>query len=85
MTENLGPWPSKRGPISNITPSVACGEIFVPSAVVRLYDLRKPGGHDDRGRLHRFKGSSWGAGPGFHILRWSVKSSLAFGGRPRAR
>ncbi len=85
MTENMGQWPSKPEPISNITPSVGCGKFFVPSMVVRLYDLRKPGGHDDRGRLHRFNGSSWGAGPGFRILRWSVKSSLGFGGRPRAR
>ncbi len=85
MTENLGPWPSKREPISKITPSVGCGENSVPSMIVRLYDLRKPGGDVDRGRLRRFDGSPCRAGPGFHILRWSIKSSLGFGGRSRER
>ena len=85
MTENMGQWPSKPEPISIITPSFRRGENSVPSMIVRLYDLRKPGGHDDRGRLHRFNGSTCGAGLGFHILRWSIKSSLGFGGRSRER
>ncbi len=35
--------------------------------------------------LHRFGGSSCGAGPGCHMLRRSIKSLLGFGGRSRAR
>ncbi len=85
ITENMGQWPSKRGPVSKITPSIGGGENSVPSTVVRLYDLRKSGGHDGRGRLRRFDGSTCGAEPDIHILRRSIESSLGFGGRSRAR
>ncbi len=45
MARKMTEWPSKRGPIAKIMPSVGCGENSVPSTVVRGYDLRKPGGH----------------------------------------
>jgi hypothetical protein len=38
MAENLGKWPSKRGPISKIRPSDGCGRDAVPLAVIRWYD-----------------------------------------------
>ncbi len=73
MTEILDKLPSNREPVSKITPSVGCGENSVPSPVVQLYDLRKPGGHDDLGRLRRYNGSTCGAGPGFRILHGSIQ------------
>ncbi len=39
MAENLGKWPSKRGPISKIRPSDGCGRDAVPLAVVRWYNF----------------------------------------------
>ena len=45
MEENRGKWLSKRGPISNLSPSDGCGEHSVPSTVVRGYDRCKPGGY----------------------------------------
>ena len=45
MAANLAKWPSNRGLISKIRPSDGCKGNTVPSAVVRGYDLRKPGGH----------------------------------------
>ncbi len=38
MAENLGKWPSKRGPISKIRPSDGWRREAVPLAVVRWYD-----------------------------------------------
>ena len=37
MAENLGKWPSKRGPISKIRPSDGCKGDTVPFAVERWY------------------------------------------------
>ena len=45
MAANLAKWPSNRGLISKIRPSDGCKEDTAPSAVVRGYDLCKPGGH----------------------------------------
>ncbi len=45
MAENLGKWPSKRGPISKIRPSDGCGRDAGPSAVERRYDFPEFGGH----------------------------------------
>ena len=45
MAANLAKWPSNRGLISKIRPSVGCKGNTVPATVVRGYDLRKPGGH----------------------------------------
>ena len=39
MAENLGKWPSKRGPISKIGPSDGCGSDAVPLAVERWYEF----------------------------------------------
>ena len=39
MAENLGKWPSKRGPISKIRPSDGCGRDAVPLAVKWRYDF----------------------------------------------
>ena len=39
MAENLGKWPSKRGPISEIMPSDGCGRDAVPLAVEWWYDF----------------------------------------------
>ena len=39
MAENLGKWPSKRGPISKIRPSDGCGRYAVPLVVERWYDF----------------------------------------------
>jgi hypothetical protein len=85
MTENPDKWSSNSEPISIITSSVDCRENTVPSKVVRWYDLRKPGGHDDRRRSRRFNGILCGAEPGFHILRWPIKTSLGFRGCSRER
>ncbi len=45
MAGNLGKWPSKRGPISKITPSEGCGRDAVPLAVGRWYDFPEFGGY----------------------------------------
>ncbi len=45
MAENLGKWPSKRGPISKIRPSDGCGRDAVPLAVERRYDFPEFGGY----------------------------------------
>ena len=45
MAENLGKWPSKRGPISKIRPSDGCGRDAVPLAVERWYDFPEFGGY----------------------------------------
>ena len=45
MAENLGKWPSKRGPIFKIRPSDGCGRGAVPLAVERWYDLHGFGCH----------------------------------------
>ena len=39
MTENMGKWPSNRGPISKIMPSDGCKGDTVPLAVERWYDF----------------------------------------------
>ncbi len=45
MAENLGNWPSKRGPISKIGPSDGCGRDAVPLPVERWYDFHEFGGY----------------------------------------
>ncbi len=45
MAENLGKWPSKRGPISKIKPSDGCGRDAVLLAVERWYDFHEVGCH----------------------------------------
>ncbi len=45
MAENLGKWPSKRGPISKFRPSDGCGRDAVPLAVDRWYDFHGFGCH----------------------------------------
>jgi hypothetical protein len=45
MAENLGKWPSKRGPISKIRPSDGCGGDAVPLAVERWYIFPEFGGY----------------------------------------
>ncbi len=45
MVENLGKWPSKRGPISKIRPSDGCGRDGVPLAVDQWYDFHEFGCH----------------------------------------
>ena len=45
MTENLGKWPSKRGPISKIRPSDRCGRDAVPLVVELRYDFPEFGGY----------------------------------------
>ncbi len=45
MAGNLCKWPSGRRKTKKIRPSDGCKGDTVPSAVVRGYDLRKPGGH----------------------------------------
>ncbi len=42
MAGNLAKWPSKRGPVTKIMPSVVCGESLITSVVERGYGLRKP-------------------------------------------
>ncbi len=44
MTENMGKWPSNRGPISKIMPSDGCKGNTVPLAVERWYDFPIFGG-----------------------------------------
>ncbi len=45
MAENLGKWPSKRGPISKIRPSDGCGRDAVFLAVEWWYDSSEFGCH----------------------------------------
>ncbi len=45
MAENLGKWPSKRGPISKISPSDGCGTDAVLLAVERWYDFPEFGSY----------------------------------------
>ncbi len=45
MTENMGKWPSNRGPISKIMPSDGCKGDTVPLAVERWYDFPEFGGY----------------------------------------
>jgi hypothetical protein len=45
MVENLGKWPSKRGPISKIRPSDGYGRDGVPLAVDLWYDFQGFGWH----------------------------------------
>ena len=45
MAENLGKWPSKRGPISKIGPSDDCGRDAVSLAVERWYEFHGIGRH----------------------------------------
>ncbi len=45
MAENLSKWPSKRGPISKISPSDGCGRDAIPLAVERWYDFPEFAGY----------------------------------------
>jgi len=45
MAENLGTWPSKRGPIAKFVPSDVYKRDAVPLAVVRWYDFHDFGCH----------------------------------------
>ena len=45
MAENLGKWPSKRGPISKIRPSDGCGRDAVLLVVELWYDFPEFGGY----------------------------------------
>ncbi len=45
MAENLGKWPSKRGPISEIRPSDGRGRDAVFLALERRYDFPESGGY----------------------------------------
>jgi len=45
MVENLGKWPSKRGPISKIRPTDGCGRDAVPLAVEGWYEFPEIGCH----------------------------------------
>ncbi len=45
MAENIGEWPSKRGPVSKIRPSDGCGRDAVLLAVERWYDFHEFGWH----------------------------------------
>jgi len=57
MAENLGEWPSKRGPISKIGPSDGCGRDAVPLAVARWYDFHEFGGYLGYVGVKAIKGS----------------------------
>ena len=50
MAENLGKWPSKRGPISNIGPSDGRARDAVPLAVERRHGFPEFGGY--LGNIH---------------------------------
>ncbi len=54
MAENLGKWPSKRGPISKIRPSEGCGRDGVPLAVDQWYDFHEFGCHRGKCRMKGF-------------------------------
>jgi hypothetical protein len=45
MAENLGKWPSKRGPISKIRPSDGCGRDAALLVVGKWYDFHEFGCH----------------------------------------
>ncbi len=45
MTENMGKWPSKRGPISKFRPSDGCKGDAVFLAVERWYNFPEFGGY----------------------------------------
>ena len=45
MAENLGKWPSKRGPISKVRPSDGCARDAVPVAVGQWYNFHEVRGH----------------------------------------
>jgi len=45
MAENLGTWPSKRGPIAKFVPSDVYKRDAVPLAVERWYDFHAFGCH----------------------------------------
>jgi len=45
MAENMGKWPSNRGPISKIMPSDGCKGDAVPLAGERWYDFPEFGGY----------------------------------------
>ena len=45
MVENLGKWPSKRGPISKIRPTDGFGRDAVPLAVEGWYEFPEIGCH----------------------------------------
>ncbi len=45
MAENLGNWPSERGPISKIGPSDGCGRDAGPLAVDQWYKFHEFGCH----------------------------------------
>jgi len=45
MARKMTEWPSKRGPISKISPSDDCGKDTVPLAVERPYDFPEFGGY----------------------------------------
>ena len=53
MAGNLGKWPSKRGPISKITPSEGRGRDAVPLAVGWWYDFPEFGRHLGNVGLYR--------------------------------
>jgi len=53
MAENMGKWPSSRGPISKIRPSDGCKGDAVPLAGERWYDFPEFGGYlGNVGSLH---------------------------------
>ncbi len=45
MAENMGKWPSKRGPVTKIRPSDGCKGDAVPLAVEWWYDFPEFGRH----------------------------------------
>ena len=47
MVENLGKWPSKRGPISKIWPSDGCKGDTIPLAVGKWHDFHELGCHPE--------------------------------------
>ncbi len=57
MAENLGKWPFKRGPMSNIRPSDGCERETVPLAVAWWYDLYESGWH--LGNVGTYSGCGW--------------------------
>ncbi len=67
MSEYLGEWPFKRGPVFKIRPSDGYGEGSVPSAVERWYDFLENGGYlgnvDSGSILQRPVASTHSIGP----------------------
>ncbi len=45
MTDNMGKWPSNRGPISKFMPSDGCKGETIPLAVGEWYDFHEFGCH----------------------------------------